>query len=137
MITNMSNLNLIDAASTPVTHVFTPASRVAENTARWVDREHNAGVPIGFLTISMSVKEPTTPDGVFRVKVTFSEPKLDLTNPTVPRLLANARFTGEFIFPGVFSDQERKDVVKKVTHLLALNGAAQLGDNIFTLSLPY
>jgi len=137
MITNMSNLSLIDAASTPVTHAFTPASRVAENTARWVDREHNSGVPIGFSTISMSVKEPTTPDGVYRVKVTFSEPKLDLIMPTAPRLLANARFTGEFIFPGVFSDQERKDVVKKVAHLLTIGTATQLGDNIYTLSLPY
>lgn len=36
MITNMSPLVLTDAAATPVTHTFTPASRVAENTARWV-----------------------------------------------------------------------------------------------------
>lgn len=137
MITNMSNLSLTDAAITPVTHAFTPASRVAENTARWVDREHNGGIPLGFTTVSMSIKEPTASDGIFRVKVAYFEPKLDLTNPTAPKQLAAARYIGEFIFPGVFSDQERKDVVKKVGHLLSIGSAAQLGDNIYTLSLPY
>lgn len=137
MITNMTALNLVDAQVAPVTHVFTPASRVAENTARWVDREHNGGIALGFATASMSIKEPTVPDGVYRVKVTYFEPKLDFTNPAAPKQLGSARFVGEFIFPGIFSDQERKDVVQKVRYLFALGTTTQLGDNIYTLSLPY
>lgn len=60
MITNIVSLSLIDAATTPVTHVFTPASRVSDNTARWVDREHNSGIAIGYASVSFSVKEPPT-----------------------------------------------------------------------------
>lgn len=137
MITNMSAITLDDAAATPVAHTFTPASRVAENTARWVDREHNAGVAIGFSTVTMSIKEPATPDGVSRVKVTLSVPKVDFSVAAAPKLLGTARFNGEFIFPGILNDQERKDMVQMVSGFFVRNASTKLGDNIFTISLPY
>lgn len=137
MITNMSAITVQDAAATPVMHSFTPASRVAENTARWLDREHNAGVAIGFSTVTMFVKEPATPDGVTRVKVTLSVPKVDFTVATAPKLLGTARFNGEFIFPGILNDQERKDTVAMVESLFNRGFTTRLGDNIAAMSLPY
>lgn len=137
MITNMSPLSLIDAAATPVTHVYTPASRVSENTARWVDREHNAGVAIGFATVTMSVKEPATADGVTRIKFTLSVPKVDFSVATAPKLLGTSRFNGEFIFPGILNDQERKDHVGQVRSMLVNNFGNTIGDNIAAMSLPY
>lgn len=137
MITNMSNLNVTDGATTPVNHVFTPASRVAENTARWVDREHNAGVAIGFSTVTFTVKEPAVAGGVYRQKVTLNVPKVDFTNPSAPALLGTARVNVEYIFPDILSDQERKDVVTMFYSLIGLGSASKLGDNVINQSLPY
>lgn len=137
MITNMSAITLSDKAATPVAHSYTPASRVAENTARWVDREHNAGVAIGFSTATMSVKEPATSDGITRVKVTLSIPKVDFSVVTAPKLIATSRFNAEFIFPGILNDQERKDCVAMAADMLAQGSASKLGDNIVICSLPY
>lgn len=137
MITNIVALSLVDAESSPVTHVFTPASRVAENTARWVDREHNGGIAIGYAQVSYSVKEPTTADGIYRQKVSMAEPILDLTVPAVPVVLGVARANCDFIFPAIMSDQQRKNFVKKFDSLFALADADALGDNIVTQSLPY
>lgn len=137
MITNIVALSLIDAEAAPVTHVFTPASRVSENTARWVDREHNSGIAIGYASVSYSVKEPTTAGGVYRQKTNYAEPIMDLTVPTVPKLLGTARVNCEFIFPDIMSDQQRKNVVKKFYTLISQGGSATIGDNVVVQSLPY
>jgi len=137
MITNIVSLSLIDAATTPVTHVFTPASRVSDNTARWVDREHNSGIAIGYASVSFSVKEPTNSGGVYRQKLNYAEPILDLTVPSVPKVLGTARVNCEFIFPDIMSDQQRKDVIKKFYSLIGQASAVTLGDNVAVQSLPY
>lgn len=137
MITNQTTLSLTDAETSPVTHVYTPASRVAENQARWVDREHNGGIAIGYATVGYSMKEPAVAGGVFRQKLTMADPILDLTVPAVPVVLGTARFNGEFIFPDIMSDQQRKNFVKKLYTLLSLAGANTLGDNIVVQALPY
>lgn len=137
MITNIVTLLVNDAETTPVTHVFTPASRVAENTARWVDREHNSGIAIGYASISYSMKEPVSAGGVYRQKVNYAEPILDLTIPAVPVVLGTARVNCEFIFPDIMSDQQRKNVVKKFYNLLGQSNSSTVGDNIAVQSLPY
>lgn len=137
MITNMSTLSLTDKAATPVVHVFSPASRVADNTARWLDKEHNSGIAVGYSACTYSVKEPAVAGGVYRLKFSLSIPKLDLTVPAVPKLLGTARFNGEFIFPDIMSDQDRKDIVRMVETLFAQSSATALGDNFVAQALPY
>lgn len=137
MITNMSTLSLTDKAATPVVHVFSPASRVADNTARWLDKEHNSGIAVGYSACTYSVKEPAVAGGVYRQKFSLSIPKLDLTVPAVPKLLGTARFNGEFIFPDIMSDQDRKDIVRMVETLFAQGSATALGDNFVAQALPY
>lgn len=137
MITNIVALSLVDAEVPPVTHVFTPASRVAENTARWVDREHNHGIAIGYASVSYSVKEPTTAGGVYRQKTNYAEPILNLAIPAVPVVLGTARVNCEFIFPDIMSDQQRKNVIKKFSTLISQGSPATIGDNVAVQSLPY
>lgn len=137
MITNIAALSLVDKETTPVTHVFTPASRVAENTARWVDREHNNGIAIGYAAVSYSIKEPTSAGGVYRQKVNLAEPILNLTVPAVPVVMGTARVNCEFIFPDVMSDQQRKNVIRKFSALIAQDSATAIGDNIAVQALPY
>ena len=137
MIDNMSKLYLADAAATPVTHTFTPASRVAENTARWVDREHNSGVSLGFRTITYSVKEPSSADGVTRQRVALALPLVDFSIPNAPKLLGVNRVNMEFITAAVSSDQDRKDLVEMGKALLTRGATDKLGDNIAVAALPY
>lgn len=137
MITNMSPLVLADAAATPVNHTFTPASRVAENTARWVDREHNGGVSLGYRTITFSVKDPSSADGVTRQRIALALPLVDFTIATAPKLLGVNRVNIEFITAAIASDQDRKDMVEMVKNLLIRAAADKLGDNVAIASLPY
>lgn len=139
MITNMASIQASDAEATPVLHTYTPASRVAENVARWVDREHNNGIAIGFSEFTFSVRDPLknekTP--VFREKVTFVDPIVDITIPTAPVLIASPRATLEFLFPAIMSEQQRKNFVAKFQSMMVLGAATRLGDNIVAMSLPY
>lgn len=137
MIINMSNVVLRDAAATPVSHTFTPASRVAEGIARWVAKPAS-GALLGTKVLTLSSKEPTDHiNGVYREKVSLSVPKLDMSVPTAPKLLATARFNGEFLLPAAFTTQEKKDFVKMVEQSFILDSATALGDNIVDGGLPY
>lgn len=136
MITNIANVLLIDKAATPLTHTYTPASRVAENVARWVERSAT-GIAMAFNSLTFSIKEPSAAGGVFRHKMTMADPQLDLTIPTAPKLLGTAQYNGEFIFPDVMSDQNRKDFVQKVYTAMGQGSATALGDNIVLQALPY
>lgn len=137
MITNMSVVSLVDAAATPVTHNFTPASRVAENTARWVDREHNNGVAIGYRTLTYSVKEPASADGVTRQKLSLALPLVDFSVANAPKLLGVNRCNIEFITTAISSDQDVKDLVQMVRDALIQGATSRLGDNLVIRSLPY
>lgn len=133
MITNMTNLSLGDGQSTPVVHNFTPASNGADGVCRWHDREHNSGVAIGFSTATFSVREPVKPGGVTRVKLTMSVPKLDTTT-TVPSLIGVGQASAEFIFPGAYTHQDRKDLCVFLRNMIWTDA---LGDNIVNMQRPY
>lgn len=137
MQTNIATLVLTDAASTPVNHTFTPTFRTAENTARWFDREHNGGIPIGMPSVSFSVREPNSVGGVYRVKASLAYPHLDLTVPTAPVLLGTSRVNCEFIFPDNIGDDVRKNIIAMMRDLLTVGTSDNLGDNIVVLTLPY
>lgn len=137
MITNQGNLVLADAAPTPVSFTFTPASRVADNTARWVDRNSNSGMPLAFSEVTLSVTEAKTLEGVTREKMKFSRPKIDSSIPTKPVLLGTARAVVDITFHPFMTDQDRKDFVEMLRSALARNSATALGDNIAQFVLPY
>lgn len=143
MITNMANLTGIDAAATPVSHVYGPASRVDGNTARWLDREHYSGAPIGYSQVTYTLKEPSfslpnaaASNQVYRHTVKLTRPVLD-TSGAFPVLLGIGRATVEFSFPVVMSEQDRKDMLSLTRSLINYGSASALGDNITTQSLPY
>lgn len=133
MITNMTAITLADGQTTPVNHTFSPASNGADGVCRWLDREHNAGVSIGFSTLTYSVREPIKPGGPSRVKLSISVPKLD-TSTVVPSLVGTGSATVEFIFPGAFTLSDRKDLRAFIMNACALT---QLGENIYEMQRPY
>lgn len=138
MMTNMNNVALTDAAATPVTHQFTPAPRDGA-FCRWLDREHNAGVPAGFASLTYDVKEPTSNDGsgVYRQKVTLSIPKVDFTVPSAPKVLGVSRVVVEFVFHSLTTDQERKDAISMMKTVFTIGTTTALGDNVAVMQKPY
>lgn len=136
MITNMANLALVDKAATPVTHQFTPAP-TANGLARWVDKEHNGGIAIGYAHVSYRIKEPVNGNGLFRHTLDLSFPKVDSTVPARPVLVGISRAKVEFTFPDILNDQERKDIVNLVYTALSQGSASTLGDNIASQAQPY
>jgi len=136
MITNMANLALVDKAAVPVTHYYTPAPS-SLGIARWADKEHNGGIAIGYATVSYRLKEPVNGNGLYRHTLDFVFPKVDLTAPANPVLLAISRAKVEFTFPDLLNDQERKDIVRMVTSALYQDTTGCLGDNIAQQALPY
>lgn len=137
MITNMSNVVLADAAATPVNQIFTPASRVAENTARWLSKRSD-GMLLGAKSLQLNIREPADPaSGVYRISVALAAPKLDMTVPTAPKLTGIGRAKAEFLFPASFTTQEKKDLVKMFEQCFILGSATCLADNIVDGSLPY
>lgn len=133
MITNMTNLLLGDGQSTPAAHTLTPASNGADGVCRWHDREHNGGIALGFSTATFSVREPVKAGGVTRVKLTISVPKLDTTT-TVPSLIGVGQASAEFIFPGAYTRQDRRDLRAFLWNMI---GTDALGDNIVDMQRPY
>lgn len=133
MITNMNSIQLNDGQTTPVAHNFSPASNGADGVARWQDREHNNGVSLGFSTLTFSVREPVKPGGVTRVKLTVSVPKLD-TSTAVPTLIGTGLATLEFIYPGAYTLQDRKDLR---AFMINSGHVTVLGDNIIEMQKPY
>lgn len=136
MITNMANLGLVDKAATPVTHQFTP-SPANGTMARWLDREHNSGVAFGYASVIMKVREPVANNGLYRVTLDFAFPKVDVTIPAKPVLVATSRVKVEFVLPDVLNDQERKDITNMVYTALGQGLGTTLGDNIASLAIPY
>lgn len=143
MITNMASLTCVDAATTPFAHSFGPASRVDGNTARWLDREHYSGAPIGYSQVTYTLKEPSfnlpnaaAPNQVYRHTVKLTRPILDASG-TFPVLLGVGRATVEFSFPVVMSEQDRKDMLAMTRNLIVHGSSSALGDNITAQSLPY
>lgn len=136
MLTNMAALALVDKAVTPVTHQFTPAPS-ASGLARWVDKEHNGGIAIGYASVSYRIKEPVNGNGLFRHTIDFAFPKVDPTVLARPVLVGISRAKVEFTFPDVLNDQERKDIVSMVMIALAQDAGNRLGDNIAQQALPY
>lgn len=133
MITNMTSISLNDGQATPVAHIFSPASNGADGIARWQDRAHNNGVSLGFSTLTFSVREPVKPGGVTRVKLTVSVPKLD-TSTTVPTLIGTGVANLEFIYPGSYTLQDRKDLR---AFMINAGQTAVFGDNIVEMQRTY
>lgn len=139
MITNNVDLIVADGQATPVNHTFNPGARVQDNVARWIETTANGGLGLGFSEITQSIRDPIANSAVpvFKIVNTVKVPKVDVSIPTAPKILATAACRIEWTFPAVMNDAERKNVVAYVRNLLAFGGANVLGDNIVAQRQPY
>lgn len=139
MITNMADLVLADSQATPVNTIFSPASRVAENMARWLARTVNGGIPMGNYVCQFSVKEPKDrlPASLTRNWLKLTEPELDLSVPGAPKLLETGFIEITCAFPQSWTEARKKNLLARARNLLSLGSASALGDNIILGQTPY
>jgi len=112
-----------DGASTPVTHTFSPTKIDANGIATFEERV--SGVPIGYPTITWSVRAPTKGSSTYKVTGKLTQPKVvdvtDSSGKTVKTVDYTNLATIDLVVSNKSTKQERKDLRVLVAN--ALNNA--------------
>lgn len=139
-MSNLSNIVLADAQSTPVDHTFVPALQGLEgrdSVAEYEDRDVNSGTPVGFYRIHTRLSRPTANRKTYRATIKVSTPVLEtLSNSTVSGILPapTVGYTPlcemTFVLPERANLQVRKDLRKFVANLLANTQIVGIVENL-------
>lgn len=112
-----------DGAATPVTHTFSPTKIDANGIATFEERV--SGVPIGYPTITWSVRAPTKGSSTYKVTGKLTQPKVidvtDTSGKTVKSVDYVNLATIDLVVSNKSTKQERKDL--RVLAANALNNA--------------
>lgn len=92
------------SATVGVDKTYDPEGIDAKGVARWVDR--SGGYPVGYPSISLSVRKPTKTSRMYKVMHKHTYPIMDITAPTTVTGIQPApskgyeyTFVGEWILP--------------------------------------
>lgn len=123
-MTTFANIVLNDGQGTPVAHTFAPVKIDSKGVSWHADR--SGGIPLGYPTLSLSVKEPTKTSRNFRLFAKIVSPTLEVTSPSTasgiqpaPTLAYNLTANLEFIMHERASLQERKNLNAYAKNFLA------------------
>lgn len=111
----ISNLTINDGQATPSAHTFS-VNTTDGTAARWLEK--SAGISIGYMPLTMSVRMAKSPTGADVVEVTLSKPTVstvDNVSTVAYRSSASLRFN----FSQSETDQGKKDLVAYVTNFLS------------------
>lgn len=122
-----ASITINDGAATPVAHIFNPATIVDERNmtlAGYEDR--SGGIPVGFPTISLSMKRPSKTSANYRVVAKVVVPTLEtISNSTAsgilpaPQKAYDSLVTCEFVMNQRMSLQQRKDLLAYAKNLIS------------------
>lgn len=111
-----------DGASTPVTHTFNPSKIDSNGVATFQERV--SGVPVGFPTITWSVRAPVNGSTSATYKVTgrLTQPKVITTTDTSGKSVTSVDYQNlgsiELVFNERSTKQERTDLRVMLSNLL-------------------
>lgn len=119
----IANVVLMDGAATPVAHTFTPVG-VKNAVATWKDK--SLGIPIGFPTLTYSLREPSGSLPAYKAVAKLAVPTLEITSPATstgiqpaPTKAYDCLLNIEAVIPDRATDQNRKDLYAYGVSLLA------------------
>lgn len=128
-------ISLPDAATTPVTHVYSPMS-VKGDTGSWANQAPS--LPIGFETIGCTLTDPSGSVSVYRQNTAMRLPVLKTTTDTGGNSVTTVDYwleaNVEFKLPARSTLQNRKDLRKLFVGLL---GDAQVVSQVENLQHVY
>lgn len=142
-----TNIVIMDAQSTPVSHTFIPTGSAVPNEYIWMDQSQ--ANPLGYWSIKASIRRPspaqagTSASGrSFRVRVELAEPVLaTLSNSTVsgilpaPTLAYQPRAITEFVIPEEATLLDRQNLSKMIPLLLQQAQIKAIVDSLVTPGL--
>ncbi len=138
-MTAFAALTVNDGLATPVAHTFSPVKIDAGGVAKWVDR--SGGIALGFPTITMSVREPTSGSRSYKVTRKIVVPVLEVTSPSTatgiqpaPTKAYDLIQNTEWVLPERSTLAQRQDLIayaKNFDALAVLTDAVKNFDNIF------
>jgi hypothetical protein len=127
-----TSITIKDGASTPVDHVFSPTRIDANNIATFQERV--SGVPIGYPTITWSLRAPTKGSSTYKVTGKLTQPKVidvtDTSGKTVKTVDYVNLATVDFVFSEKSTKQERKDLRILMSNLLINATMAASSDDL-------
>jgi len=114
---------------------FTPYGFVTNQpgVAKWADK--SGGIPVGYPTFTMSVREPTKASRVYKVTAKLDIPTLEQTSASTasgiqpaPTKAYSCQAVMEFLLPERSSNAERKALYRDVASLFLATISASDGD---------
>lgn len=109
-----ANIQLIinDGAATPVAHTYLPTKIDANNVATF--QERTSGVPVGYPTLTWSVRAPLPSSPSYKLVGKLTQPKVITTVDTTGKSVTSVDYTNFITVESVVSNrstlQERKDL---------------------------
>jgi len=109
---SLAPIAVLDGAATPVSHTYTPTKIDASGVATLQERV--GLVPVGYPTMTWSVRPPVANGTTYKVVGKLVIPKVitttDTTGKTVTSVDYSNQVTLEFVFANRSTTQERKDM---------------------------
>lgn len=119
----IATVTLMDGQATPVAHTFTPVG-VKNAVAVWKDK--SVGIPIGFSTLTYSLREPSGSLPAYKLSAKLVVPTLEVTSPSTatgiqpaPTKAYDCLLNIDAVIPDRATDQNRKDLYAYGVSLLA------------------
>lgn len=109
-----------DGAATPVDHTFSPSKIDANNIASF--QERTSGVPVGFPTITWSLRAPVNNSPAYKIVGKLTQPKVITTTDTSGKTVTSVDYqnlgTVELVMSERSTKQERTDLRVLLSNLL-------------------
>lgn len=104
-----------DGETTPVNHTFAPSKIDANNVATFQERV--SGVPVGYPTLTWSLRAPTAQSKTYKLVGKITQPKVIVTTDTSGKAVTSVDYTNIGTLELVFSEKSTK---QERTNLRAL-----------------
>lgn len=109
-----------DGASTPLAHTFYPSKIDANNIATFNERV--SGVPVGYPTVTWSLRAPTVQSPAYKLVGKLTQPKVITTTDTTGKTVTSVDYTNigtiDLVVSSRCTKQERKDLRVLLSNLL-------------------
>lgn len=116
----LAPVTIKDGAATPVDHIFTPSKIDANGIAALQERV--SGIPVGYPTLTASVRNPTPQSNNYKVTLKLTEPKVVTTTDSTGKAVTSVDYTNlctvEMVISNRSTKQERKDLRMLVSNML-------------------
>lgn len=115
-----TSIVIADGASTPVSHTFSPSRIDANNVATFQERV--SGVPVGYPTLTWSLRAPNGNGTTYRLIGKLTQPKVATVTDSSGRPVVTTLYTNlgtvELVLSKESTKQERTDLRILLSNLL-------------------